>query len=100
MPRRMLYISIFRTEDGYCAMERAEDSDDAVTDMVDYMKQRVDATIDVLIFAACVLLAADLLQGPQCGAMALPLGLVAMTLATLLPEDQDSRRRTLTKGKP
>ena len=49
--------------------------------------------IDALVLAAAVLLTADLLGGPQHGALAFPIGVVAMTLAWTLPADQDPRRQ-------
>ena len=40
-----LYISIFRVSDGYCVEETFSDGEDTISDMMRYMKERVDAEI-------------------------------------------------------
>jgi hypothetical protein len=38
----LLYYSVYRIEDGWCAIESFEDSDETVRDMVGHMKARID----------------------------------------------------------
>lgn len=38
----LLYYSVFRINDGYCAVESFEDSDETVRDKVKQMKERID----------------------------------------------------------
>lgn len=41
----MLFYSIFRESDGYEVTSGFSDSDDSVSDMIGYMKERLDAEI-------------------------------------------------------